>query len=95
MCFSDFKMLFLLKIRDSSSRWFFLTFVIQVLLFLRPLVAKEVISPSFSLICVIRFIPQGTVDNNLGSERLAGPKALDPIYCQLYLSYTYISLKGR
>ncbi len=31
--------------------------------------------------CVIdslRVIPQGTVDNNLGPDRLAGPKALDP-----------------
>ena len=30
----------------------------------------------------IRVIPQGTVDNNLGSDRLAGPKALDPNYCR-------------
>ena len=29
----------------------------------------------------IRVIPQGTVDNNLGPDRLAGPKALDPNYC--------------
>ncbi len=28
---------------------------------------------------IIRVIPQGTVDNNLGPDRLAGPKALDPI----------------
>ena len=27
---------------------------------------------------IIRFIPQGTVENNLGPDRLAGPKALDP-----------------
>ena len=27
------------------------------------------------------FIPQGKVDNNLGPERLEGPKALDPNYC--------------
>ena len=26
--------------------------------------------------------PQGTVDNNLGPDRLAGPKALDPNYCR-------------
>ncbi len=26
----------------------------------------------------IRSIPQGMVDNNLGPDRLAGPKALDP-----------------
>ncbi len=30
----------------------------------------------------IRIIRQGTVDNNLGPERLAGPKALDPNYCR-------------
>ena len=30
----------------------------------------------------IRVIPQGTVDNNLGPDRLAGPKALDPNYCR-------------
>ncbi len=29
---------------------------------------------------LIRLIPQGTVDNNLGPDRLAGPKALDPNY---------------
>ncbi len=34
-----------------------------------------------SCICVI---PQGTVDNNLGPDRLAGPKALDVyVYIQL------------
>ncbi len=27
---------------------------------------------------VIQIIPQGTVNKNLGSYRLAGPKALDP-----------------
>ena len=32
--------------------------------------------------CLIRLIPQGTVDNNLGPDRLAGPKALDPNYCR-------------
>ncbi len=31
---------------------------------------------------VIRVIPQGTVDNNLGPDRLVGPKALDPNYCR-------------
>ncbi len=30
----------------------------------------------------VRVIHQGTVDNNLGPDRLAGPKALDPIYCR-------------
>ena len=29
-----------------------------------------------------RVIPQGTVDNNLGPDRLAGPKALDPYHCR-------------
>ena len=28
----------------------------------------------------IRVIPQETVDNNLGPDRLAGPKALEPNY---------------
>ncbi len=28
----------------------------------------------------IRVIPQGTVDNNLGPDRLAGSKTLDPNY---------------
>ena len=31
---------------------------------------------------IIRLIPQGTVDNNLGPDRLAGQKALDPNYCR-------------
>ena len=31
---------------------------------------------------IIRLIPQGTVDNNLGPDRLAGPKALDPNHCR-------------
>ena len=30
----------------------------------------------------LRVIPQGTVDNNLGPDRLAGPEALDPKYCR-------------
>ena len=29
-----------------------------------------------------RVIPQGTVDNNLESDCLAGPKALDPLLLQ-------------
>ena len=28
----------------------------------------------------VRVIPHGTVDNNLGQDHLAGPKALDPNY---------------
>ena len=31
---------------------------------------------------IIKLIPQGTVDDNLGPDRLAGPKALDPNYCR-------------
>ncbi len=31
---------------------------------------------------LIRLIPQRTVDNNLGPDRLAGPKALDTNYCR-------------
>ncbi len=32
--------------------------------------------------CVTEVIPQGTVDNNLGPDRIAGTKALDPDYCR-------------
>ena len=39
----------------------------------------------------IRVIPQGTVDNNLGPDRLAGPKALDPNYSrQLFDCTTFV-----
>ena len=31
---------------------------------------------------LIRLIPQGTVDNNLGPDHLEGPEALDPNYCR-------------
>ncbi len=43
----------------------------------------------------IRVIPQGTVDNNLGPDRLAGPKALDPNYCRqqtLWLHDLYLEV---
>ncbi len=30
----------------------------------------------------IRLIYQGTVNNNLGTDHLEGPKALDPYYCR-------------
>ncbi len=33
-----------------------------------------------SILNTLRVIPLGTVDNNLGPDRLAGPKALDPNY---------------
>ena len=36
----------------------------------------------YMMIGVIRVTPQGTVDNNLGPDRLAGPKDLDPNYCR-------------
>ena len=36
----------------------------------------------------IRVIHQETVDNNLGPDRLAGPKALDPNYCRQSFDYT-------
>ncbi len=29
---------------------------------------------------MLRVIPLGTVDNNIGPDRVAGPKALDPNY---------------
>ncbi len=32
--------------------------------------------------CIIRLIPQGTVNNNPGPDHLAGPKALDPNSCR-------------
>ena len=36
-----------------------------------------------ALLCVPgMFLPQGTVDNNLGPDRLVGPMALDPNYCR-------------
>ena len=42
----------------------------------------------------IRLIPHGTFDNNLGLDRLASPKALDPNYCrQPTLSLHGICLK--
>ncbi len=31
---------------------------------------------------ILRVIPQGTVDNILGPDRLAGPKALEPNRCR-------------
>ncbi len=40
----------------------------------------------------IRVIPQGTVDNNLGPDRLAGPKVLDPNYCSLHKIQNYVSM---
>ncbi len=37
-------------------------------------------NPYFSKNNQMRFIPHGTVDNNLGTDRFAGSKALDPYY---------------
>ncbi len=39
-------------------------------------------SSSELLRVMIIILPQGMVDNNLGPDRLAGPKALDPNYCR-------------
>ncbi len=33
-------------------------------------------------LCILRVLPQGKVVNNLGPDRLAGTKALDPNYCR-------------
>ncbi len=44
---------------------------------------------------IIRVIPQGTVDNNLGPDRLAGRRALDPNYCRqptLWLHDLYLEV---
>ncbi len=41
-----------------------------------------IVIPSSNAIKTLRVIPQGTVDNNLGPDRLAGPKALYPNYCR-------------
>ncbi len=39
---------------------------------------------------VIQVIPQGTVDNNLGPDRLAGANALDLNYrLGIYISYIF------
>ncbi len=48
---------------------------------LKFFIIKQVISFRYS-IDNIRLIPQGTVDNNLESDRLDGLKALDPNYCR-------------
>ncbi len=34
------------------------------------------------IVIILWLIPQGTVYNNLGPNRLAGPKALDPNNCR-------------
>ena len=39
---------------------------------------KEYVNLIDWTLLTLYFIPQGTVDNNLGPDRLAGPKALDP-----------------
>ncbi len=48
----------------------------------RNLMKTGRISPVSVNIFIIRVIPQCTVDKNLGQDRLAGPKALDPNYCR-------------
>ena len=46
---------------------------INLMLFLMPILG---------FVRLIRLITQGTVDNNLGPDRLANPKYLDPNYCR-------------
>ncbi len=42
-----------------------------------------IINLQYLALSYLRVIPQGTVNNNLGPDRLAGPKALDPNYRRL------------
>ncbi len=58
------------KVRETRDTYLHKTKVIR-------LVSLYLILLTF---CYIRFIPQGTVDNNLGPDRLAGPKSLDLNY---------------
>ncbi len=53
----------------------------------QPFGIKSIVSRTVSLITLqgphsLRVIPQGTVDNNLGPDHLADPKAQDPNYCR-------------
>ena len=50
------------------------------LIFLEEKIFKIIVH--FDLIIIFRLIPQGTVDNNLGPDRLASPKAMIPYYCR-------------
>ena len=44
---------------------------------------------------IIKLIPPGKVDNNLGPDHLAGSKALDPNYCrQLTISLHDLCLEN-
>ncbi len=67
---------------------FFMNFVYLYFLEIRPR-SNDYFSNN---VCpYIRVLPQGTVDNNLGPDRLVGPKALDPNYCRqptLWLPYS-------
>ena len=47
-----------------------------------PQPAEAQLEASQEIIYTIWLIPQGTVDNNLGPDRLEDPKALDPNYCR-------------
>ncbi len=60
-------------LRESTSRF------LNSLSKLSNIILKTIY---LSYLIIIRLIPQGTVDNNLGPDRLAGPKALDPNYCR-------------
>ncbi len=66
-------------------RVFFTYFYMHFLLFIASTWGSNHAGNSFTpmgLYTYIRVIPQGTVDNNLGPDRLAGPKAVDPNYCR-------------
>ena len=48
-------------------------------------VEQGYVCPHISVVTIrniVRVIPQGTVDNNLGADRLSGLRALDPNYCR-------------
>ena len=55
---------------------------ILVFLFIKDLLHDRLLFFSSFYYKLKRVIPQRTVDNNLGPDRLAGPKALDPNYCR-------------
>ena len=44
----------------------------------RPAPLPRRVSTHCDMKHLIQLIPQGTVDNNLGPDRIAGPKAKDP-----------------
>ena len=46
------------------------------------------------IVLVLRFMRQGTVIQNLGPNRLAGQKALDPNYCRQTIPLVARPLSG-